>query len=295
MSFSLAKIQGFLAVAEAGQFRKAAERIGLSQAALSTQIRDLERQLGVALFTRTTRSVTLTAEGKRFFHRAEQIVADLDAAVAEIRDQATLRHGRLVIAATPTIASNLLPPALVAFRSLYPGIAVRIVEDWASGVERRVESGEADFGVGPHSERRTELTFSLIVRDQFVGVVPIGHKLAGRDRVRLDAFLAYPLLTTMPESSIRSSVEEILEPRGIKLRTDHTLMHHETVVAMVAAGFGVALLPSLALGSVDRKRVSLVNIVSPEIARDVGIMQRRGGNASAAVGEFLRRLSSVRK
>jgi LysR family carnitine catabolism transcriptional activator len=185
LNISLAKIQGFLAVAEAGQFRKAAQALHLSQAALSTQIRDLERDLGVALFTRTTRTVQLTAEGERFRYRANRIFDELNSAVTELRDQVEVRSGRLIIAATPSVATNILPAALLAFKQTYPGVRVRIIEDQSSGVEKRVESGEADFGIGPLSGGRTDLDFAFVLNDRFIGVVPVNHPLARRKRVRL--------------------------------------------------------------------------------------------------------------
>jgi LysR family transcriptional regulator, carnitine catabolism transcriptional activator len=287
MSVSLAKIQGFVAVAEARQFRKAAEKMRLSQAALSTQIRDLEKDLGVALFSRTTRSVRLTAEGERFLFHAHRILDELESAVAEVRDQVELRGGRLIIAATPSVATNILLTAVLSFKHAFPGVRVRILEDQSSGVERRVEAGQADFGIGPLSGGRTDLAFSPVFNDCFVGVVPVGHPLANRKRVTLNQLLKYPLLTTTPQTSIRSSLESIAEKYGFELQIEHSLTQHQTVVAMVAAGLGVALLPSLALALIDRSQIVLLEVNRPEIRREIGILQRKGGSVSAALSAFL--------
>ena len=108
-SISLAKLRSFIEVAEEKQFRKAAEKLGMSQPALSTQIRELEKSCGVPLLARTTRSVRLTVEGERFLRRAQKIVADLELAVADLREQAVLKHGHVTVAATPSVASNILP------------------------------------------------------------------------------------------------------------------------------------------------------------------------------------------
>ena len=288
MKLSLAKIQSFVAVAEAGQFRKAAEKLGISQAALSTHVRDLEEHLDVSLFSRTTRSVRLTVEGERFLASVRTIVDDLDEAVADIREQVELKRGRVIIAATPSVAANLLPRAVAAFRARFPGVRVHVTEDLSSGVEQRVESGAADFGVGPMPARPGDFSFSSIRRDRFVGVVPIGHPLSRRSRVRLAQLLDYPLLTTAPESSIRRSMEAVLEQRGLHLETDHLLTQHQTIVAMVAAGLGVALLPSLVFGLLDRTNIALLTVVDPEITREIGIVQRKGGSVSAAAEGFLR-------
>src|SRR5690242_19963988 len=100
---NLTRLRSFIAVAQERQFRRAAERIGLSQPALSAHIRELEQDLGVALFSRTTRSVRLTAEGESFLHRAQRALDDLSAAVLELRERAELKRGRVAIAATPTV------------------------------------------------------------------------------------------------------------------------------------------------------------------------------------------------
>ncbi len=294
MNLSLAKIGSFIAVAEAGQFRKAAEKIGVSQAALSSQIRDLEEHLAVTLFSRTTRSVRLTAEGERFLHSARKIVNDLAEAVADVRDKADLKRGRLIIAATPSVAANILPTAIVAFKARFPGIQIQLAEAQSSGVEQRVEIGLADFGVGPKPSGRVDFSFSFLQRDRFVGVVATNHPLAKRKSIPLAQLLEYPLLTTTPESSIHSSLHSVLTQRGIALPTEHLISQHHTVVAMVAAGLGVALLPSLAFGSSVAAGIVLLKVIDPEIARDIGIFQRKGGSVSSAADAFVRQLTQER-
>ena len=112
---SLPRIRNIVAVAEERQFRRAAERVGLSQSALSAQLRELEEFLGTALLSRTTRSLHLTAEGEKFLVRACNIPADLDSAVLEVRDHASLRGGRLAIASIASVASRILPDIVASF------------------------------------------------------------------------------------------------------------------------------------------------------------------------------------
>jgi LysR family carnitine catabolism transcriptional activator len=287
----LTKIRSFVAVAQTRQFRKAAEALGLSQPALSAHIRALEHELGAALFMRTTRSVTLTAEGERFLRCARSILKELDRAICELRDQAQLKTGRVVVAATPSVAANVLPKALAAFKARHPDVQLHVREEPAAGVERRVEAGDADFGIGPVPARSGDFRFSFICRDRFVGVVSTGHPLARYRRVTLQQLVSYPLITTIPESSIRNSLEAVLDARGIAFHTDHLLTQHQTVIAMVAAGIGVAFLPALALGQLDASRVVKLK-VDPEVTRDIGVIERKGGAPSIAAREFLLMLRS---
>lgn len=292
MNVSLARIRSFAVIAEEKQFRKASEKLGLSQPALSTHIRDLERELGIALFSRTTRSVRLTVEGERFLHRVQALLHDLDAAVMEVRDQALLRRGRVMVAATPSVMANILPAAISAFVAKFPAVHVEIVEDSSDGVERRVQEGDVDFGIGPLPGKRSDLNFSFLVRDQFVGVIPHGHPLTNRRRVALRQLVGYPLISTRPETSIHIMLERALAKQGLHARTRYTVTQHQTVVSMVAAGLGVALLPAQALTTLDCSRVSITKI-DHDIAREIGVLQRKGGESSSACKAFLHLLKRL--
>jgi LysR family transcriptional regulator, carnitine catabolism transcriptional activator len=292
MAPNLNRLRSFIAVAQERQFRRAAERIGISQPALSAHIRELEQDLGVALFSRTTRSVRLTSEGESFLHRAQRVLDDLNAAVLEIRERAQLKHGRVVMAATPTVASQILPPLIASFTLRFAGVRVQVLEAIASEVERLVASGQADFGVGPRPQGRTELAFRFLLRERLCGVLPIGHELAERRRVRLAELARYSLLTTVPGSAIYDSIERVLRERAMKISIDHVLTQHQTAIAMAAAGLGVALVPERMLTTADRRRIRVVAVSDPEVTGDIGILQRKGGAASSAADEFLKLLIS---
>jgi LysR family carnitine catabolism transcriptional activator len=291
VGLSLPRIRNFVAVAEERQFRRAAERVGLSQPALSAQLRELEEFLGTALLSRTTRSVHLTAEGEKFLVRARNILADLDSAVLEVRDHASLRRGRLSVASIPSVASRILPVTAAAFMSRYPGIDVQIIELGAADVERYVTSGNADLGISAASDRNSELVFSFLMKDPFVGLVSNENPLARRRRVRLDALFEYPLITTVPGTSIRATLERACREHGQSLRVTHSVTQHQTVVAMVGAGLGVALLPQLSL--TESPGVSRLTVVEPEITRNLGVVRRKGEASSAAAHEFIGALRSA--
>jgi LysR family carnitine catabolism transcriptional activator len=284
VGLSLPRIRNFVAIAEERQFRRAAERIGLSQPALSAQLRELEDYLGAALLSRTTRSVRLTAEGEKFLQRARNILADLQSAVLELRDHASLRRGRLAVASIPSAASRILPEVVAAFMKRFPGIDVQMIELSAHDVSRCVASGDADIGIAPAPDRNSEMSFAFLLRDRFVGLVPKSSRLARQRRVRLEALFEYPLIATVPGTSIRATLERACREHGKSLRVAHSVTQHQTVVAMVGAGLGVALLPSLSL--TERADVAHVMVVNPHISRDIGVIHRKG-ETSAAAREFI--------
>jgi LysR family carnitine catabolism transcriptional activator len=256
--------------------------LGLSQPALSSQVRDLEAELGVSLFSRTTRSVALTVEGERFFFRAKQVVADLNSAVSDMKNQSLLAHGRIVIAATPSIASTLLPAAIKAFTQQFPDVTVQLHEDYLTGVESRVQSGIADFGIGPVPARGSELVFSPLFKEKFYGVVPVDHPLASQRSVSFDRLSEYPLLATSTGTGIRQVLDSVLQDRGRYMNAGHVVGRYETLLSMVAEGLGVAFLPALALLQSDPSRLHLLDVREPVTLRDIGFLQRKGGSSSSA-------------
>jgi LysR family carnitine catabolism transcriptional activator len=289
---SLARIRSFVAVVEEKQFRRAAERVGISQPALSAHLRELEQFLGAALLSRTTRSVRLTTEGEKFLHRARNVLSDLDAAVLEVRDHVSLTRGRVTIAAIPSAAAHILPNIVADFAARFPGIEVQMIELGASAVERSVTSGEVDFALATAPDRTSEFLFTSFMRDRFVGVVPHHHPLAGRNRARLRDFLNYRLITTVPGTSIRAVIERVLLEHGHTLHATHSVTQHHTIVAMVAAGLGVTLLPSLLVS--PQERIAIIPTIEPQITRDVGVIQRKGETLSAAAREFIASLRMSR-
>jgi LysR family transcriptional regulator, carnitine catabolism transcriptional activator len=284
VGLSLARIRSFVAVAEERQFRRAAERVGISQPALSAHLRELEGFLGLPLLSRTTRSVRLTAEGEKFLQRARNILADLESAVLEVRDHASLRRGRLAVASIPSAASRILPEVVADFTQRFPGIDVQMIELASQDVERCVAGGNADIGIAPTPDRNSELSFSFLMSDRFVGLVPRESRLARQRRVRLEELFAFPLIATVPGTSIRATLERACREHGKSLRVAHSVTQHHTVVAMVGAGLGVALLPSLSLD--DSLDVAQVMVVNPQISRNLGVIQRKGETSSAA-NEFI--------
>jgi LysR family carnitine catabolism transcriptional activator len=284
---TLQKLRNFVAVAEERQFLRASTRLGITQPTLSAQIKELERTLGVALFSRTTRQIALTIEGQRFYQRAKQILSELEVAISEARDQAELKQGRIDIAATPSIAATILPQAMALFRHDFPDIVVRVTEDSFHGVEDLVRNGMVNFGIGPTMERHGDFTFSLLFNERFFAVLPEDHLSANAKSLKLADIAAQSIITTGYGTGISDVVEGVLRDNGLHLPRTHSLTRHDTVVAMVEAGLGVAILPELGLYRTGVRKVRIIPISEPLISRDIGVIERKGGSVSSAASAFL--------
>lgn len=291
MSITLRRLQSFIAVAEVGGFRRAADELALSQPALSAHIRELEEYLGVPLFRRTTRQVRLTTDGELFLARVRRALSELDSVVAEIRERAAIQRGRVSIASVPSISANVLPWIVAEFTAANPGVTVQIEDDRAEVIERRVERSEVDFAVGPVPEHSTDLKFRHIVNDPFMAIFPRDHALSARQTVSLEEFVRYPIITMRTGLNMRAVVESAFAKSGITLRPSHEVNHHDTLTGMVEAGLGVGTLPALTISMMRQPALATALIVKPTITRQIGIIQRGGETLSSAASQLSELLS----
>ena len=177
MSLTLRHVRAFVEVAHHGSFRRAAEKLFLSQPALTITISQLEDLVGVSLFNRTTRQVNLTTDGEDFLPIAERLVADFDRAISDLKTSAERRGGQVAIAVLPSLTINLLPEILARFKSSNPGIRVILRDDNARGVQRQVLNNESDFGISNLWEEDSELEFTPLTLDPVGLVCPPDHPL----------------------------------------------------------------------------------------------------------------------
>lgn len=287
MVLSLSNLRGFVAVVEQGSFRKAAEELGRSQPALSTQISNLEEYLGLSLLARTTRKVRLTDEGERFYHRVRRVLSELESVTAELKDEAALQRGRVIVGCVPTIASYVFPQIIKTYSEKFPGIAVRLVDEVAETIERRVLSAEVDFGIGPAPQRSNSLSFQPLVTDSFVVIFPSTSKFAGRFEVPLDEILEEATIIMRPGTNVRTIIDNCLAKQGKSINPRYEVLHHYTMGGMVEAGLGVTILPSMALSMMSNPLLKTAKIVQPEIKRTIGIIQRKGEVLSPAAEALL--------
>lgn len=175
-----------IAIAEAGGFGPAAERLHVSQPPLSRQIRQLERELGVELFHR--RPTRLTAQGHVFVKHARAVLADVERAVAETRAAASSVTGVVRIGCGPMSGATDMPALIAAVADAQPGIALDVVELWDTDLGAAVIGGEVDIAVGWHLPAGGEVTRKVLRRDEYLAVIPDGHRLADRKAVSLTDF-----------------------------------------------------------------------------------------------------------
>jgi DNA-binding transcriptional LysR family regulator len=240
-------------VAAHGSFSAAADALAYTQSAVSQQIATLEREAGTVLVDRSARGVSLTDAGEALVRHADAILARLADAEAELEAIAGLRGGRLRLVAFPTAGATLAPRAIAEFRERHPGVEITLIPGEPEDGIAALKSGETDIALliesGFESCYDPAIERTPVMEDPMYVLLPAGHPLAERRRMRLDelrdeAWIVGSTSSTCPDALIllRACQSAGFEPR-IAFNSDDYL----AIQGFVAAGMGVSLIPDLAM------------------------------------------------
>jgi len=286
----LNQLRAFLEVADRKSFRRAAEELCISAPALSRRVELLEERLGARLLARTSRSVRLTEVGASYRDRARAALDDLDAATFFVRRTAAGSSGRVTVSCIPSVASGVIPKALLAAEEGLPGVRVRVIDDSAAIAIAKVRDGEADFGVAFLPEPVAETVFDPVVEDPFILVVAKSHRLATHRSVRLASLGDETWIALGRNSGNRHLVNRALADHGIYLPYTHEAAHIASLLALVEAGIGIALLPRLAARSNANTRV--IKLSDFSLARTIGIVSSPARRLSPHAEVFRNRVEA---
>jgi DNA-binding transcriptional LysR family regulator len=238
MNPDLRQIRAFITVAQLGSFTRAASLLNLSQPALTVQIRNLEEALGVRLFDRNTRTVSLTRMGRELVPALQRIVRDLDAVVAEAKDVAAQRHGIVRLAALPSFAAGVLPEIIAQFREANPKISFVIHDVIASGVIAQVREEQVDLGLTGGRILDPDFEVLHTTQDHMHVVYPVGHSFGDMEQIDVEVLTRHPLILMHPATSVRAVVDAAFHADGRLPVIAAEATYMSTAVGMVRAGLG---------------------------------------------------------
>ena len=249
----LRQVEYFLAVARHTHFTAAADEVGVAQPALSQQIKRLEEELGVRLFNRTSRHVRLTEAGEAFRDRAQRILAEAESAKDEMRQFAELTRGRVLVGALQSLAALWLPKLLSGFHELHPGIEIVLREEDTPELAHLLTTGDLDVaflhevpGLYPGNGAPAGIVLEPLFVEELVVIVPPDHSLARRQRVALSELRDLRFVLLGRRSGLWHTIMEETAAEGFAPDVAFESGDMATVPALVAAGLGVSILPSLA-------------------------------------------------
>lgn len=282
------QLAAFCAVVERRSFSHAAEQLGVTQPAVSLQIRSLEKRLGLQLLDRSGRRVEPTEAGQRLYRSAQRLLAMEEQLLAELGGDAEGELvGRLEIGASTGPGGTVLPVVLAEFQQLHPGVHVALAVSDTQHVVEQVARREVELGVVGASRRHRGVVFEPFFRDEVVLAVPHGHRFAGRT-VTLDELKVEPLVLMQEGAGVRQVIEEELRAVGVRLRDLDVRLElglQESARSAVVAGYGVtfisrsAIEADLAAGIVDVGRVEGL-----EPSREISLV-RSAGRAETRVAQ----------
>ncbi|WGS51370.1 LysR family transcriptional regulator [Paraburkholderia sp. D15] len=281
MNVTLRQLRVFIEVARLQSFSRAGDEIGLTQSAVSRCVRELEGEIGLKLIDRTTREVQLTDVGGNLVASVSRLLTDLDDALREIREIGEQRRGRVVVAASPTVACRLMPGVVAACGREFPYVTLGLRDDVQSDVVRKVKSGEVDFGViiGPFSA--DDLVSETLMTDSFCVVARDDHPLGQKTQVSWTELAGQQLVMLDYASGSRPIIDAVMQEYGVSATVVQELGHSATVFGLVEAGVGVSVLPWLALPLPAGSSLVARPLV-PRAERTVELVRRRDRSLSPA-------------
>ena len=282
----LPQIRYVMAVAEKGNFTRAAAAMNISQPSLSQQIINLEKELGHKLFHRLGRKAVLTEAGTAFAEHARRILSEVDDAVRRIGDAPTFDR-RIAVGAIPTLAPYVLPVLIERCRSRHPNLQVNIREDFKSTLVRSVIDGELDFALVAMPVREPVLQAEVLWREKLVLVVAKDHRLVSLPRVTADDLREETFIVLGSSSSLAAQVRQFCGDHHFEPKIGSRCAQVATVKALVAIGAGISILPEGAQRGSDKGSLSYIALADAEPVREIAVLRHMQRYQSRGAEQFL--------
>src|SRR6476661_3207017 len=283
------QLRAFLAIAEAKTFTAGARRVNVTQAAISMQIRQLEDEVGLSLFTRTPRRVILTEAGEYLLERARKILREHDSALAEIAEVAGAEYGRLRIgSASGTFAMNQLPGIMKQLREKFPNGELTVAAGTSQKLVERIMHGELDTAFISLPVDNTNVTTESLFSDEIVAIAHPKHPLAKEKYISAATLAGENLILGERGGNTRRMIDEFFAAANVKPNITMELSRQEAVTQMVEANLGVGIAGAKAVAREIREgKLIAWYIEGAEIQWELGLARLRGGYYSPIAKEFV--------
>lgn len=283
------QLKAFMAIADARTFTAAAQRIHYTQAALSMQIKQLEREVGVPLFIRMPRRVVLTEAGERLLARAQHILREHDAALAELAELAGAERGRLRVgSASGMVSADSLPAILKKLRKAHPNAEVSVTSGTSEELVKKILAGETDAAFISLPVQARNVETEMLSQDQLVAIASPRHRLAKQRVVSAFALAGEKLILGERGGNTRRLIDEFFAEAGLKPTVAMELSRQAAIKNMVAADMGVGIVPlSVVRDEVERGRLVRWWIEGARINWEMGLARLSGGYLSPVFQTFV--------
>jgi DNA-binding transcriptional LysR family regulator len=283
------QLRAFVAIAESGTFTAGAQRVHVTQAAISMQIRQLENEIGAKVFVRAPRHVILTEAGEHLLRRARQILREHDAALDEIAELAGAERGRLRIgSASAMVLTDQLPVILKELRKQHPRAEIAVTSGTSEALVEQILAGELDIAFVSLPVDARGIQTERLSEDQLVAIASPRHKLAKQKTISAYTLAGERLILGERGGNTRRLIDQFFAQAGVTLKVAMELSRQAAIRRMVEEDMGVGIVPFESVREeVEKGRLVRWWIEGAEINWELGLAQLSGGYESPIMHKFV--------
>jgi LysR family hydrogen peroxide-inducible transcriptional activator len=282
----LSQLRYVMAVADTGNFTRAAARSNIAQPSLSQQIINLERELGHKLFHRMGRKAVLTEAGTVFLERARRILFEVEDATKELGDHPSLER-KITVGAIPTLAPYLLPTLITRCRKRFPNLQVNIREDFKVTLIQEILEGELDLALATLPVADPSIQVEVLWKEPLILAVAKGHPLASKDRVIGSDLANETFILLGSSSSLTAQVRRFCGENNFEPRIGSRCAQVATVKALVGIGTGISILPRVARSAEDEDSLVYITLADAEPFREIAVLRHMQRYQTRGAEQFL--------
>lgn len=271
MTYDLTDLRLFLAIAEEANVSRGAERCHLAASSASLRIKNLEETIGVTLFTRLARGVTLTAAGQVFREHAGRCLAQLEQMHADLRPYTLGMTGHVTVFANNNAISTHLPGDLAVFFAAYPSVKITLEERMSHDIVAAVAAGRAEVGVVALEHEHPGLEFLPYRKDELVLLTPMGHLLAEQTSTSFSKCLGQPFISLQSGAALHTFLMNHATALGGRLDVRVQVSGYRAIARLVTSGAGIGIVPRTAIEERDQGQLAVVELVEPWSQRDLRV------------------------
>jgi LysR family cyn operon transcriptional activator len=276
----------FLAVAEAGSFSRAADRLGISQPSVSQQMRDLEADLRVPLFQRRGKRILLTPRGLIFQEHARAVLHQLENFLQELNSEPGELRGALRLGVIPVLNVPLVPQLLGLFAADHPAISIAVEEISSTEIETALEEGRLDVGLGFLTHHSPNLRYERLCTDEFSLIVAQNHQWANRRLVDFTKLHQQRLIQLPDTFVMRRMADEICRKHKVRPHVIAEISALESLLRSLGPLQAATLMPKIALRGRASLGLRAVRLRGKNLGVDIGLLRLRDSAANTAVAAF---------
>ncbi|MGE6536291.1 LysR family transcriptional regulator [Bacillus luti] len=289
----LRQLEYFLAVSKELHFTRAAEKLNISQPSLSQQIRALEHEVGMPLFDRIGKKISLTEAGKILLLHTKTIFHEIEQARSAIQDLNGLQHGSLTIGSLLTVVNYLLPPTILNFNKLYPNIELSVLGLRTGDIREKLLQNELDIGITFLPVQDKEIVSIPLYKSELTLVVPTGHTLTERSHISIVELQDYPLILLPKNFFLTELITSHCQKFDFTPKPILEISTMESLIQMVSKGMGITVLPKPYIDFLQNTNIQALKIKDPTPTIDIGLIYRKDKYMCATTRAFIEQLKTT--